>query len=90
VSYSDILEFAVQAPLSFSTLLLLHVAGSLQEGGLLLLAPEHRLSLKLKRLELGAQQGKQEVCKLLDQFAQLPFLDIMDEVDELLHHRSDW
>ena len=56
---------------------------------MLLLAPEHRLSLKLKRLELGAQAGKQEVCQLLDDLAQLPYMDIMDEVDELLHHRWD-
>jgi hypothetical protein len=58
-----------------------------QEGGLLLLAPEHRLSLKLKGQELKTQQDEQEVCKLLDVLARLPYLDIIDEVDELLHHR---
>ena len=60
---------------------------SLQEGGLLLTAPEHRLSLQLKRLELGAQAGKEDVCRLLDDFAKLPYVDTVDEVDELLHHR---
>ncbi|GLC49187.1 thioredoxin-disulfide reductase [Pleodorina starrii] len=63
-----------------------------QEGGLLLVAPEHRLSLQLKRLELGVGQQKQDdetadICTALDHLAAMPYLDLLDESDELLHHR---
>ncbi|EFJ48301.1 hypothetical protein VOLCADRAFT_104794 [Volvox carteri f. nagariensis] len=66
-----------------------------REGGLLLVAPEHRLSLLLKRQEMWQQQqsrpdGQDVVATAvaaLDQLASLPYLDILDESDELLHHR---
>ena len=72
-------------------------------GGLLLVAPEHRLSLQLKGQELwiaGSQQsrgaaaagGQQQSNDLavwaeLQSLASLPYLDLLDESDELLHHR---
>ncbi|GLC47559.1 hypothetical protein PLESTB_000001100 [Pleodorina starrii] len=59
-----------------------------QEGGLLLTAPEHRLSLLLKRQELWAKGHAREAeVTALDRLAALPYLDLMDESDELLHHR---
>lgn len=86
----------------------------LQSGGVLLVAPEHRLSLHLKYHELRLQFNKQQrqdtedekeekvegstklarareaalaVCSALEGVAALPYLDILDESDELLHHR---
>ncbi|KAG2492072.1 hypothetical protein HYH03_009568 [Edaphochlamys debaryana] len=67
-----------------------------QDGGLVLVAPEHRLSLLLKRTEMGskAQAGEEEdreaaarCCSALDELAALPYMDVLDESDELLHHR---
>ena len=57
-----------------------------REGGLLLVAPEHRLSLLLKRQELW-QAGEDGLCASLDAAAALPYLDLLDESDEVLHHR---
>lgn len=50
------------------------------------MAPEHRLSLMLKLHELW-EQGRPDLCSLLDLLDSLPFIDILDESDELLHHR---
>jgi hypothetical protein len=52
-------------------------------------APEHRLSLQLKQQELMLQgsEGSAAVGGLLQQLAGLPYVDILDESDELLHHR---
>jgi hypothetical protein len=55
-------------------------------GGLLLVAPEHRLSLKLKGQELHAQ-GETEICAFLNHLASMPTIDLLDESDEILHHR---
>ena len=53
------------------------------------MAPEHRLSLQLKRHELWAQGAQRAPdCDALDYVAGLPYLDLLDESDELLHHRS--
>jgi len=49
------------------------------------MAPEHRNSLWLKYLEL-AQAGKLEVARqLLELIEGLPYYDILDESDEVLH-----
>ncbi|GAB4822814.1 hypothetical protein N2152v2_009860 [Parachlorella kessleri] len=56
------------------------------EGGVLLTTPERRLSLLLKRQELW-ERGQQELCARLDRLAGLPYVDLLDESDELLHHR---
>jgi hypothetical protein len=52
-------------------------------------APEHRLSLQLKQQELMLQgsEGSAAVGGLLHRLASLPYVDILDESDELLHHR---
>ncbi len=55
-------------------------------GGMLLVAPEHRSSLELKIHELRLK-GEMEACKALAEVAGLPYLDLLDESDELLHHR---
>jgi hypothetical protein len=55
-------------------------------GGVLLVAPEHRLSLELKWHELRSQE-KHEVCSAMDQLWQIDVHDLLDECDELLHHR---
>ncbi|KAG2496793.1 hypothetical protein HYH03_005201 [Edaphochlamys debaryana] len=75
-----------------------------QDGGLVLVAPEHRLSLLLKRTELGLEAPAEEdievedeeeaerqaaalCCSALDELTELPYVDVLDESDELLHHR---
>eukprot|EP00899_Mesostigma_viride_P019524 jgi/Mesvir1/27573/Mv07318-RA.1 len=66
-----------------------HIDDLTAAGGILLVAPEHRLSLKLKRLELAARPGNEETCRLLEQLDNRDFIDILDESDELLHHRRE-
>ncbi|WIA08442.1 hypothetical protein OEZ85_007879 [Tetradesmus obliquus] len=58
-------------------------------GGLLLVVPEHRMSLELKWHELQLKGGLQDlaVCSELQALAAVPYLDVLDESDELLHHR---
>ena len=63
-----------------------------QEGGLLLVAPEHRKSLVLKRLELakaadGGDSEARSACAELDGVFATPFLDLVDECDEVLNHK---
>jgi hypothetical protein len=76
----------------------LSLAALLQVGGLLLVAPEHWLSLRLKGQELWlrsqdsnrtADMRKQDaaVWAKLQHLAALPCLDLLDESDELLHPR---
>ena len=57
-----------------------------REGGAVLVAPEHRHSLYLKGLELRTSDPKtsEEIRKV----EGVPFRDILDESDELLHHRK--
>jgi hypothetical protein len=61
----------------------------LQVGGLLLVVPEHRMSLELKWYELQLKGDAQAlaVCQELQLLAAVPYLDVLDESDELLHHR---
>lgn len=64
----------------------------LQEGGALAVAPEWRNSLYLKGHELWAkaQEGDKasgEALQVLTALVAMPFVDILDESDELLHHR---
>ena len=61
----------------------------LQVGGLLLVVPEHRLSLHLKQQELWLKgdAASRAVCAELEALAAMPYLDLLDESDELLHHR---
>lgn len=57
-----------------------------RSGGVLLVAPEHRLSLQLKWHELRLQ-GEDTLCDLLNQFLALPSRDCLDESDEVLRHK---
>ena len=57
-----------------------------RSGGVLLVAPEHRLSLQLKWHELRLQ-GQKTLCDLLQQFFALPSRDCLDESDEVLRHK---
>ncbi len=64
---------------------------------MLLVSPEQRLSLELKwkeyllrqRQAAGAGDAQQatEVAALLTALFKVPLLNILDESDELLHHR---
>ena len=79
----------------------MHVSS--QGRGVLLVAPEHRLSLELKWKELlldhtqdcmaaaeavSASPGlRQQVVTQLAALLRDPVLSILDESDELLHHR---
>jgi hypothetical protein len=59
-----------------------------RSGGLLLLAPEHRLSIFLKNLERQHEAGvaSDEVCRQIQQIHELPYRDLFDESDEILRH----
>jgi len=57
-----------------------------QVGGLLLVAPEHRASLLLKRDELW-EGGDRVVCAELDKLKGMAYLDLVDENDVLLSHK---
>lgn len=56
---------------------------------MLLVAPEHRLSLHLKWHELWARgdDAARATCGALDLVRAVPCVDLLDESDELLHHR---
>jgi hypothetical protein len=58
----------------------------MQAKGVLLTTPERRLSLLLKRQELW-EQGDKELRCALDKLIDIPFIDLLDESDELLSHR---
>lgn len=49
------------------------------------MAPEHRLSLQLKRDLLW--EANQDVCAELDELSSMDYIDIMDENDVLLSHK---
>eukprot|EP00198_Chlamydomonas_reinhardtii_P007687 XP_001697024.1 predicted protein [Chlamydomonas reinhardtii] len=76
------------------------LAHCMRERGVLLLAPEHRLSLELKWKEYllqlrqasvpaaaGTGSNGGDVEALLAAVLKTPVLSILDESDELLHHR---
>eukprot|EP00798_Chlamydomonas_sp_ICE-L_P016685 gene16685-22945_t len=65
------------------TACLLHCQRS---DGILIVEREHRLSLQLKAVELLAK-GDTQLNAALDALAALPYIDILDESDELLQHR---
>ena len=54
--------------------------------GAVCVAPEHRLSLQLKWHELWLA-GKTKLTQSLATLDALPFCDIFDESDEILHHK---
>ena len=56
-------------------------------GGIILVAPEHRLSLKLKWYELK-EKGEDDICEKLDILDNLNYLDILDESDEILRIKN--
>ena len=70
-----------------------------QEGGLVLVAPEWRLSLQLKQQELwerahrGPADGPEAAAaaeaaiRVLKKIEALPYADIIDESDEQLRHK---
>ncbi|CAI5705089.1 unnamed protein product [Peronospora farinosa] len=54
-------------------------------GGIQMVAPEHRMSLELKRLELG---NDGPIVELLDETLDSDqFVNVLDECDALLHHK---
>nr|KAE8935407.1 hypothetical protein PF009_g14649 [Phytophthora fragariae] len=53
-------------------------------GGIQIIAPEHRMSLELKRLE----QSDDSIVEILDEILDnSQFVDVLDECDALLHHK---
>jgi hypothetical protein len=62
-----------------------------QERGAVVIAPEHRLSLYLKRFDLTAtdSEGTAEAVRrrLIDLDTGYRFVDILDESDEILRHK---
>ena len=57
-------------------------------NGIILTTPEHRLSLNLKWHELQMDQEKLGTCEVLSKINCLPYIDILDECDELLRIKS--
>ena len=51
------------------------------------MTPEQRNSLHLKWHEARGRQGGDAICSALDDLAAIHFKDVLDESDELLHHR---
>ena len=49
--------------------------------GAIILAPEHRLSIQLKCFEI---QNNVEICNKIREADKFPFVDIFDEVDEMM------
>ncbi|KAJ1618864.1 hypothetical protein T492DRAFT_916482 [Pavlovales sp. CCMP2436] len=60
-----------------------------RSGGALVLAPEHRLSMLLKALELGMSPvaEHQAAQRGLGELERLRFVDLFDESDSILSHR---
>ena len=61
-----------------------------ESRGAICIAPEHRLSLELKWFELRSSINGADnvnVCSLLQKIKSLPYLDIIDESDEVLRHK---
>ena len=56
------------------------------DSGFVIVAPEHRLSLQLKIKELELVNMR-DLAVELRKLQELPWVDILDESDELLHHR---
>ena len=56
-------------------------------GGVLVVAPEHRLSLELKWHELRMQSKSNAALKALDSMLKCPFRELFDECDEILRNR---
>ncbi|GMF14764.1 unnamed protein product [Phytophthora lilii] len=54
-------------------------------GGIQMVAPEHRMSLELKRLELGDNAAATTLDEILDNDQ---YVDVLDECDALLHHKN--
>ncbi len=53
---------------------------------MLLVTAQHRVSLLLKSHELRAK-GEAALCAALEGMMALPYVDVLDESDELLHHK---
>ena len=61
----------------------------LKSGGVLVVAPEHRQSLTLKRIECELEAKEQnDICAELNRVADLPKVDIIDESDEVLRYNT--
>ena len=78
-------------PAAHSPLRPLPVCAAFQVGGMVLMAPEWRLSLLLKRQELQLLPASVEdapaTVSSLEAMEGMPLVDILDESDELLRHK---
>ena len=72
-------------------IMLYRVRLNLESGGFLLVAREHRLSLKLKWDELHRLDTEEsnETCSGLDELNDIKHIDILDESEELLSHKIE-
>ena len=65
-----------------------HALARVQVGGLLLVEPASRLSMLLKRTEMQNDEKSKSLEYDLDAIIhKMPYLDILEESDQLLHHR---
>jgi len=55
--------------------------------GAIFISPEHRLSLQLKWHELRLSQVNADLVQALPSLDDLPYCDLLDESDEILHHK---
>eukprot|EP00957_Ditylum_brightwellii_P211337 15366067-Ditylum_brightwellii.AAC.1 len=83
-----VLPFRRDFDLDIGKVLLLHnlIHRCKKEGGFIVVAPEHRLSLEMKVKELHLC-GQLELSKDLHEVVSDSWYDVIDEVDEVLHHR---
>ena len=59
----------------------------MEARGVVCVAPEHRLSLQLKWHEMRLASGKSNIVDKLPILDALPYCDLFDESDEVLHHK---
>ena len=59
----------------------------MKASGVVCVSPEHRLSLQLKWHEMRLASGKSSLVEQLPVLDSLPYCDVLDESDELLHHK---
>jgi len=55
--------------------------------GALIVAPEHRASMHLKIIDYELSEQQFDVANVLRELEQIKFMDILDEVDKVLHYK---
>ncbi|GMF56711.1 unnamed protein product [Phytophthora fragariaefolia] len=88
-AHLSVFEQPFHRQIELSTCRLEFIRDNLEElklfGGIQIVAPEHRMSLELKRLEVSKHDP---IVEALDEILDSDkFVDVLDECDALLHHK---